>query len=47
MANNLSQAGIETILIQDSAIFAIMSRVNKVILGAHVVTANGFWCFHF
>lgn len=30
MAKNLALAGIETILITDSAVFAIMSRVNKV-----------------
>lgn len=29
-AKNLAQAGIETIVVTDSAIFAIMSRVNKV-----------------
>eukprot|EP00842_Homolaphlyctis_polyrhiza_P004044 jgi/Hompol1/4640/HPOL_001820-RA len=41
LAASLSTAGIDTTLITDSAIFAIMSRVNKVILGAHAVTANG------
>ncbi|KAJ3085891.1 Translation initiation factor eIF-2B subunit beta, partial [Quaeritorhiza haematococci] len=41
MARSLSSAGIDTTLITDSAIFAVMSRVNKVILGAHAVTANG------
>ncbi|KAI9357010.1 hypothetical protein DFJ73DRAFT_821828 [Zopfochytrium polystomum] len=41
MALSLSQAGIDTTLISDSAIFAVMSRVNKVILGAHSVLANG------
>ena len=30
MAKNLAEAGIETILVTDSAVFAIMSRVNKV-----------------
>ena len=29
------------ILIPDSAIYALMSRVNKVILGTHAVLANG------
>ena len=33
--------GITVILIPDSAVFAIMSRVNKVILGTHSVLANG------
>ncbi|MCJ1313315.1 GCD complex subunit gcd7 [Agyrium rufum] len=37
----LTQAGITVILIPDSAVFALMSRVNKVILGTHVVLANG------
>ena len=37
----LTAAGITVILIPDSAIFAIMSRVNKVILGTHVVLADG------
>lgn len=30
LAHNLAMTGIETTLITDSAIFAIMSRVNKV-----------------
>lgn len=30
LAHNLATTGIETTLITDSAIFAIMSRVNKV-----------------
>lgn len=37
----LTAAGITVILIPDSAIFALMSRVNKVILGTHAVLANG------
>ncbi|KAI4132157.1 MAG: hypothetical protein LQ347_002687 [Umbilicaria vellea] len=37
----LTGAGIIVILIPDSAVFALMSRVNKVILGTHVVLANG------
>lgn len=41
MANSLADAGISTILIHDSAIFAIMARVNKVLLSAHAVLANG------
>ncbi|KAJ3007331.1 Translation initiation factor eIF-2B subunit beta [Thoreauomyces humboldtii] len=41
MAVRLAEIGIDTTVITDSAIFAIMSRVNKVILGAHAVTANG------
>lgn len=41
MAESLSQAGITTILIPDSAVFGIMSRVNKVIMGTHAVLQNG------
>lgn len=37
----LIQMGITVILIPDSAVFALMSRVNKVILGTHSVLANG------
>lgn len=41
MAKKLANANIETTLITDSAVFAIMSRVNKVIIGTHTVLANG------
>jgi len=41
MALNLAKEGIETILIPDSGIHAIMPRVNKVIVGTHYVLANG------
>ncbi|RUS28302.1 translation initiation factor eIF-2B beta subunit [Jimgerdemannia flammicorona] len=41
MAASLASAGIDTTVITDSAIYAIMARVNKVILGAHAVLANG------
>ena len=37
----LIKAGITVVLIPDHAVFALMSRVNKVILGTHVVLANG------
>lgn len=37
----LAAAGIIVILIPDSAVFAVMSRVNKVILDTNVVLANG------
>lgn len=37
----LTAAGINVILIPDAAVFAIMSRVNKVILATHAVLANG------
>ena len=38
---SLAAAGITVILIPDSAVFALMSRVNKVILDAHTILANG------
>lgn len=41
MAETLAQAGINTILVPDSAVFGLMSRVNKVIMGTHVVLQNG------
>lgn len=41
LAKSLAQSGIETTVITDSAIFAIMSRVNKVIIGTHSILANG------
>ena len=41
MANSLAKAGIDTTVIHDSAAFAIMARVNKVLLPAHAVLANG------
>ena len=41
MARLLSSAGVSTFLVPDSSIYAIMSRVNKVILGAHAILANG------
>ncbi|KAJ3095218.1 Translation initiation factor eIF-2B subunit beta [Phlyctochytrium planicorne] len=37
----LSKAGIDTTVVSDAAIFAMMSRVNKVILGTHAVLGNG------
>ncbi|KAG6333225.1 hypothetical protein ID866_5860 [Astraeus odoratus] len=41
MAQSLSSSGISTVLIPDSSIYALMSRINKVILGAHAILANG------
>ncbi|VTJ62476.1 translation initiation factor eIF-2B subunit beta isoform X4 [Marmota monax] len=41
MAVNLSKAGIETTVMTDAAIFAVMSRVNKVIIGTKTILANG------
>lgn len=41
MAASLAKSNIQTIVIPDSAVFAMMSRVNKVIIGTHTVMANG------
>lgn len=38
MAVESAKAGIETTVITDSAIFALMARVNKVLLGGHAGT---------
>jgi len=38
MAGKLAKEGIDTTLIPDSAIFAMMARVNKVILSCHAGT---------
>lgn len=38
---SLTAAGVTVVLIPDSAVFAIMARVHKVILPAHVVMSNG------
>ena len=40
MAKALAGAGIDTILINDSATFAVMARVNKVLLPAHAVLVS-------
>ncbi|KAB7498378.1 Translation initiation factor eIF-2B subunit beta, partial [Armadillidium nasatum] len=41
MAKMLSSANIQTTVIQDCAIFSLMSRVNKVIIGCKAVLCNG------
>lgn len=41
MAKSLALHGIETTLVTDASIYAVMSRVNKVILGTHAILANG------
>lgn len=41
LAKSLAEKNIETTVITDSAVFAMMSRVNKVIIGTHSVLANG------
>ncbi|CAG9765111.1 unnamed protein product [Ceutorhynchus assimilis] len=41
LAANLAKSNIQTTVIPDSAVFAMMSRVNKVIIGTHTVLASG------
>ena len=41
MAQALAKAGIATTVVTDAAIFAVMARVNKVIVGCQAVLANG------
>lgn len=41
LAQSLAKAKIDATVIPDSAIYAFMSRVNKVIIGTHSVLANG------
>ena len=41
LARSLSAVGIDTTLIHDAAVFALMARVNKVVIPTHAVLANG------
>ncbi|XP_051119308.1 uncharacterized protein LOC127243346 [Andrographis paniculata] len=41
LAKELAAKGLQTTVITDSAVFAMISRVNMVIVGAHAVMANG------
>ncbi|XP_022656810.1 translation initiation factor eIF-2B subunit beta-like [Varroa destructor] len=41
VAKNLGKHGVSTFVVHDSAIFAMMGRVHKVVLGAHSVMADG------
>ncbi|CAJ1958997.1 unnamed protein product [Sphenostylis stenocarpa] len=41
LAKELAARGLQTTVIADSATFAMISRVNMVIVGAHAVMANG------
>ncbi|XP_052723174.1 uncharacterized protein LOC108343748 isoform X3 [Vigna angularis] len=41
LAKELAARGLQTTVISDSAVFALISRVNMVIVGAHAVMANG------
>ncbi|XP_072990656.1 uncharacterized protein [Typha latifolia] len=41
LAKELVTKGLQTTVITDSAVFAMISRVNMVIVGAHAIMANG------
>lgn len=41
LAKELVSRGLQTIVIRDSAVFAMISRVNMVVVGVHAVMANG------
>ncbi|KAG8463034.1 hypothetical protein KFE25_001807 [Diacronema lutheri] len=41
VARRLSEAGIQATLITDAAVFALMARINKVIIPTHAVMADG------
>jgi translation initiation factor eIF-2B subunit beta len=41
MACSLTKIGIDTTYIENAAVFAVMARVNKVLLPVHAVLANG------
>ncbi|EPS72914.1 hypothetical protein M569_01835 [Genlisea aurea] len=41
LAKELASRGLQTTVITDSAVFAVISRVNMVIVGAHAIMANG------
>ena len=41
LARKLAEIKVQTMLIPDAAVFAMMSRVNMVLNGAHAVLANG------
>ncbi|XP_058201113.1 uncharacterized protein LOC131315901 [Rhododendron vialii] len=41
LAKELAKRGVQSTVITDSAVFAMISRVNMVIVGVHVVMANG------
>ena len=41
MARDLAKARVETTLISDAAVWAVMARVHKVVVGTHAVMADG------
>lgn len=44
LAQSLGKANIKTTVISDAAVLAIMSRVNKVVVGTDAVMADGTLC---
>lgn len=44
LAQSLARSNIKTSFIPDDKVFAVMSRVNKVVIGTHTVMANGTLC---
>jgi translation initiation factor eIF-2B subunit beta len=40
-AKNLTNAKINVTVIPDASVYALMSRVNKVIISTHAIMANG------
>lgn len=43
MAREMAEAGIQTTLITDSAVFSMMAHVNKVIVSCHAGRSNGLF----
>ena len=41
LAKKLAKGGIQVTVVADAAVFAMMSRVNKVVIGTHSVMLNG------
>lgn len=41
MARELAESGIDTTLVTDAALFAVMARVSKVVIGTRAVLADG------
>jgi len=41
LALSLSSSGIPTLLIPDSGIYSLLSRISKIIIGAHSIRADG------
>lgn len=42
VAKRLASEGVEVVQVPDSAVWSIMTKVDRVVLGAHLVTSDGF-----